>query len=63
MIYATCSILKDENENQIIDFLKRFNDANNEEISISWGKGAVGKQQLPEHAYDGLYYAKLTKNK
>ena len=30
MVYATCSILKDENENQIINFLKRFNDANNE---------------------------------
>ena len=63
MIYATCSILKDENENQIINFLKRFNDANNEEISISWGKGSIGKQQLPEHAYDGFYYAKLSKNK
>ncbi len=62
MVYATCSILKDENENQIIDFLSRFKDARNEEIEIAWGEGTIGKQQLPEHSYDGFYYAKLSKN-
>ena len=61
MVYATCSILKDENENQIINFLKRFNNAKNQEIQISWGEGTIGKQQLPEHNYDGFYYAKISK--
>ena len=61
MVYATCSILKDENENQIIEFLSRFKDARNEEIEIAWGEGTIGKQQLPEHSYDGFYYAKLSK--
>ena len=61
MVYATCSILKDENENQIIDFLNRFKDARNEEIEISWGEGSIGKQQLPEHSFDGFYFAKISK--
>ena len=60
-IYATCSILPDENERQIISFLERFKDATNEEISLSWGNGSIGKQQLPKKIYDGFYYAKLTK--
>ena len=61
LIYATCSILPDENERQIISFLERFKDATNEEISLSWGNGSIGKQQLPKKIYDGFYYAKLTK--
>ena len=62
LVYATCSVLKDENENQINAFLQRVGDAKNEEIALSWGEGLIGKQQLPEHKYDGFYYAKLIKN-
>ncbi len=62
LVYATCSVLKDENENQINAFLQRSGDAKNEEISLSWGEGLIGKQQLPEHKYDGFYYAKLIKS-
>jgi len=61
LIYATCSILPDENERQIISFIERFEDATNEQISLSWGSGSIGKQQLPKKIYDGFYYAKLTK--
>ena len=61
LIYATCSILPDENERQIISFLEKFKDATNEKISLSWGNGSIGKQQLPKKIYDGFYYAKLTK--
>ena len=61
LIYATCSVLPDENERQIVSFLERFKDAINEEISLSWGDGFIGKQQLPKKIYDGFYYAKLTK--
>lgn len=61
LIYATCSILPDENEKQIFNFIDRFKDAINEEITLSWGNGSIGKQQLPKKIYDGFYYAKLTK--
>ena len=63
LVYATCSILKDENENQIISFLKKYKDARNINIEIPWGVGEIGKQKLPEHNYDGFYYAKISKNK
>ncbi len=61
LLYATCSILKDENENQILDFLDKYKDAKHEDIGISWGEGTIGKQQLPLSSYDGFYYAKLSK--
>jgi 16S rRNA (cytosine967-C5)-methyltransferase len=62
LVYATCSILKDENDLQIKAFLDNFKDAKNIEIEIPWGEGQIGKQKLPEHNFDGFYYAKLTKN-
>ena len=63
LVYATCSILKDENENQIINFLNKHEDARNINIDIPWGAGEIGKQKLPEYNFDGFYYAKLSKNK
>ena len=62
LVYATCSILKVENEYQIKSFLGKFQDAKNVDIEIQWGEGKIGKQKLPEHNYDGFYYAKLLKN-
>jgi len=62
LLYATCSILKDENVNQISQFLDKFEDAKNEKIKLPWGDGDIGKQQLPQKEYDGFYYAKLIKN-
>ena len=61
LVYATCSILPDENERQISSFIERFNDAINEEIYLKWGDGIIGKQQLPNKEYDGFYYAQLRK--
>ena len=63
LVYATCSILKDENVNQIINFLNKHEDARNINIDIPWGAGEIGKQKLPEYNFDGFYYAKLSKNK
>jgi 16S rRNA (cytosine967-C5)-methyltransferase len=62
MIYATCSVLTNENERQIKHFLNNTNDANIEQITMPWGDGSLGKQKLPEKEYDGFYYAKIIKS-
>ncbi len=63
LLYATCSILKAENEFQIADFLHCHENAREIKIDLDWGaKTVVGKQQLPEHNFDGFYYAKIRKD-
>jgi len=60
MVYATCSILPEENSEQITAFLK----AHPEAALVDTGDvDAPGKQNLP-HAEDGdgFYYAKLIKS-
>ncbi|SHN89791.1 16S rRNA (cytosine(967)-C(5))-methyltransferase [Bathymodiolus heckerae thiotrophic gill symbiont] len=62
LLYATCSILKAENEFQIADFLYSHDDAREIKIDLDWGvKTVIGKQQLPSPNFDGFYYAKLSK--
>lgn len=66
LLYVTCSILKAENERQIIDFLKANNDANAMPFDLSLPhqiKQQVGYQCLPldTKGGDGFYYALLTK--
>lgn len=62
MLYATCSILPDENTNQIQAFLQRQTDAQIQPITAEWGQGDIGKQILPGDAgMDGFYYALLRK--
>jgi 16S rRNA (cytosine967-C5)-methyltransferase len=63
LLYATCSILKAENELQIADFLSTHQDAQAINIDLDWGiQTSIGKQQLPNGEFDGFYYAKLRKN-
>jgi len=64
LLYATCSVLKDENENQIRRFLTQQDDAREIEIELPFGHqrstGCV--QILPgEHGMDGFFYASLVK--
>lgn len=63
LLYATCSVLKQENELQIESFLNCHADA--EEISIhsAWGMARPhGRQILTGNLHmDGFYYAKLSK--
>jgi 16S rRNA (cytosine967-C5)-methyltransferase len=60
LLYATCSILKSENEEQMSCFLESYPDAQELKINLDWGINTkVGKQQLPSHNFDGFYYAKL----
>ena len=63
MLYATCSILKDENERQLSAFLSRHSDAQELLIDSDWGHAATaGRQILPgENGMDGFYYARLSK--
>jgi 16S rRNA (cytosine967-C5)-methyltransferase len=63
LLYATCSILKQENEEQITVFLKNHTDAVELPITADWGiKTKCGRQVLTGDAgMDGFYYARLVK--
>ena len=64
MVYATCSILKQENEQQIGAFLAEHQDAVELPIDAAWGvAGSHGRQIMTgESAMDGFYYARLGKS-
>ncbi len=64
LLYATCSILPVENENQMTAFLRRHPDAAEDVLPTGAGRArAIGKQILPgEAGMDGFYYARLRKN-
>ncbi|TAN68915.1 MAG: 16S rRNA (cytosine(967)-C(5))-methyltransferase RsmB [Methylobacter sp.] len=63
LLYATCSILKQENEQQVQAFLSERNDAVELPIEADWGTaGVCGRQILTgDSAMDGFYYARLSK--
>jgi 16S rRNA (cytosine967-C5)-methyltransferase len=62
-VYATCSILKQENELQIEHFIAKTADAEHAIINAEWGcAGRYGRQILTGEAnMDGFYYACLHK--
>ena len=64
LLYVTCSILPEENENPIRALLARAADATDEPLPDAPGEArAVGRQLLPgEQGMDGFYYACLRKN-
>jgi len=78
MLYATCSILPEENSQQIKRFLSTHNDAKSIDFDVSWGiKTEYGRQLLPslttektidnqklikKRNSDGFYYCLLKKN-
>ncbi len=63
LLYVTCSVFKDENQNQIHGFLSRNNDAAEIKIEASWGKPCEhGQQLMPgEQDADGFYFCRLKK--
>ena len=63
LLYASCSLLKIENERQILRFLTQNPEAQTQEIAAPWGHPlVVGRQILPgEQGMDGFYYALLCK--
>lgn len=63
LVYATCSILRAENTDQVSAFLARTPDARFVDPGQAFGHAcAAGRQWLPgEDGRDGFFYAKLTK--
>ena len=61
LLYATCSILKAENEAQVAAFLARTPDAAAVALPETFGREAgAGRQRLPgEAGMDGFFYAAL----
>jgi 16S rRNA (cytosine967-C5)-methyltransferase len=64
LMYVTCSVLPQENEQQIVRFLSAHPEAVELPIDASWGRScAAGRQILSgEGGMDGFYYARLHKN-
>ncbi|GAA6151419.1 16S rRNA (cytosine(967)-C(5))-methyltransferase RsmB [Pseudoteredinibacter isoporae] len=65
LLYATCSVLPEENDEQITQFLAHHADAEEYAIEAPWGVAvAHGRQLFPQaQGHDGFYYARLQKNK
>jgi 16S rRNA (cytosine967-C5)-methyltransferase len=63
LLYVTCSVLRQENEEQIIKLMNKNDDAEEVALDVSWGLGCVhGRQLLPsENDSDGFYFACLRK--
>lgn len=63
LLYATCSILKGENERTVDAFLARTADAAAEPLDARHGRAAgPGRQRLPgEDGMDGFFLARLSK--
>ncbi|HEU4774827.1 MAG TPA: 16S rRNA (cytosine(967)-C(5))-methyltransferase, partial [Lysobacter sp.] len=68
LVYATCSILKEENGTQVAAFLARTADAVAEPLDGRFGHAvavdgtAIARQRLPgEDGMDGFFYARLRK--
>lgn len=63
LLYATCSVMPEENADQVAAFLARTPDARVETIEAAWGRPAGdGRQLLPRiDGHDGFFYARLRK--
>ena len=64
LLYVTCSILEQENDQTIDTFLKQTPSAQHEPIAADWGvQTSHGRQLLPTlDGADGLYFSRLKKS-
>lgn len=58
LLYATCSLFREENEAQAEHFLRRHDDARREALNLPGGQGG---QLLPSSDHDGFFYARFVK--
>ena len=63
LLYITCSILKAENEQQMVDFFAQHADAQEIKIDADWGMEQIhGRQLLPaQNQGDGFFYCLIQK--
>ncbi|EKE01322.1 MAG: hypothetical protein ACD_21C00160G0005 [uncultured bacterium] len=63
LVYATCSVLPEENFLVVKEFLQKYNDAKEKSIAMEEGVVVVhGRQLFPTaNGGDGFYYAVITK--
>ena len=63
LVYATCSVLPDENEHVVARFCGQQADAEHQVIHADWGLARpYGRQLFPsEHGHDGFFYALIAK--
>lgn len=59
LLYATCSVFKQENEEVVAQFLAMQNNARRQVITLPDGSHG---QMLPDEWHDGFFYALLQKN-
>ncbi|QEL10274.1 16S rRNA (cytosine(967)-C(5))-methyltransferase RsmB [Kushneria phosphatilytica] len=64
LVYATCSVMPEENQQRIEAFLARTPDARTITIEADWGRPAgPGRQLLPQiNGHDGFFYAVLVRS-
>ena len=62
LLYITCSIFNDENEDVIRLFLKKHADVTLEKIHIPKDFSFIDSQLIPNSNHDGLFFQLLTKN-
>lgn len=64
LLYVTCSVLRQENVENLDDFLRQHDDAEHVPLAVEWGRPCeFGRQILPgEEDMDGFYYALLRKS-
>ncbi|MGS2718373.1 16S rRNA (cytosine(967)-C(5))-methyltransferase RsmB [Eionea flava] len=65
LLYATCSILPQENTHVVEQFIANYPDARHDVINAPWGiEQPYGRQLLPQiNGHDGFYYARLIKTR
>ncbi|PCH62915.1 MAG: 16S rRNA (cytosine(967)-C(5))-methyltransferase [SAR86 cluster bacterium] len=63
LLYTSCSVLAEENQDIIADFLKSTNNAKHEAITADWGvECRYGRQLFPqESGHDGFYFCLIRK--
>jgi len=63
LVYATCSVLPQENAEQLANFLANHEDAKERPLEKRWGQATtIGRQILPDQeGMDGFFYACIEK--